>query len=128
MTLLIKTTAKPLKAKLATLVSTIGLTLALAAPTASSAASVDSICFNMGNLVYSMVNIGDEQAVVNYLEERKKDNIATATNMKYTLRFNEFMSEMVYFALNRKGTFEGDDLKRIIRIKCPSVYHSTKGG
>ena len=124
-----KTTDKPLKAKLATLASTIGLTFALAAPMTSSAASdptsVDSICFDTGTLVYKLVSIPDEERAVALMKTMMITDRSTPENKLYADGYNQLISELFYFGLNNRHVFKGDRLKALIRSKCPSVYART---
>lgn len=119
-----KTTSASFKHKTATVLLTVALTCLLAVPTVSKAqdASIETICFNAGNLVSAIVQPSDEKKALDNL----KTVLFSAKEAKensYAASFNSLISELTYYALNRRGVFTGEQLKQIIRSKCPSVYY-----
>lgn len=127
-----KSTFKPLKAKLATFLSTLSLTLVLALPStvnaASDSSSVDAICFNTGTLIYTLVSVQDEERAVELMNKMMITDLKTKEDKMYADGYNRFISELFYFGMNSRSVFKGDRLKALIRSKCPSVYAKTNGG
>jgi maltodextrin utilization protein YvdJ len=107
---------KPL---LATFVSTAVLLGCMAVPTASSAATTDKFCYDISSLMSGVIQNNTDKRAIELIENA----IAASKKDDPTLtKVHAGLESMLYFGLTKKGVFRGDNLTKLLMLKCPSFF------
>jgi maltodextrin utilization protein YvdJ len=107
---------KPL---LATFVSTAVLLGCMAVPTASSAATTDKFCYDISSLMSGVIQNNTDKRAIELIENA----IAASKKDDPTLtKVHAGLESMLYFGLTKKGIFRGDNLTKLLMLKCPSFF------
>jgi maltodextrin utilization protein YvdJ len=107
---------KPL---LATFVSTAVLVGCMAVPTASSAATTDKFCYDISSLMSGVIQNNTDKRAIELIENA----IAASKKDDPTLtKVHAGLESMLYFGLTKKGVFRGDNLTKLLMLKCPSFF------
>jgi maltodextrin utilization protein YvdJ len=107
---------KPL---LATFVSTAVLVSCMAVPTASSAATTDKFCYDISSLMSGVIQNNTDKRAIELIENA----IAASKKDDPTLtKVHAGLESMLYFGLTKKGIFRGDNLTKLLMLKCPSFF------
>jgi maltodextrin utilization protein YvdJ len=107
---------KPL---LATFVSTAVLLGCMAVPTASSAATTDKFCYDISSLMSGVIQNNTDKRAIELIENA----IAASKKDDPTLtKVHAGLESMLYFGLTKKGVFRGDNMTKLLMLKCPSFF------
>jgi maltodextrin utilization protein YvdJ len=107
---------KPL---LATFVSTAVLLGCMAVPTASSAATTDKFCYDISSLMSGVIQNNTDKRAIELIENA----IAASKKDDPTLtKVHAGLENMLYFGLTKKGVFRGDNMTKLLMLKCPSFF------
>jgi maltodextrin utilization protein YvdJ len=107
---------KPL---LATFVSTAVLLGCMAVPTTSSAATTDKFCYDISSLMSGVIQNNTDKRAIELIENA----IAASKKDDPTLtKVHTGLESMLYFGLTKKGVFRGDNLTKLLMLKCPSFF------
>jgi maltodextrin utilization protein YvdJ len=107
---------KPL---LATFVSTAVLVGCMAVPTASSAATTDKFCYDISSLMSGVIQNNTDKRAIELIENA----IAASKKDDPTLtKIHAGLESMLYFGLTKKGVFRGDNMTKLLMLKCPSFF------
>jgi maltodextrin utilization protein YvdJ len=107
---------KPL---VATFVSTAVLLGCMAVPTASSAATTDKFCYDISSLMSGVIQNNTDKRAIELIENA----IAASKKDDPTLtKVHAGLESMLYFGLTKKGVFRGDNMTKLLMLKCPSFF------
>jgi maltodextrin utilization protein YvdJ len=107
---------KPL---VATFVSTAVLLGCMVVPTASSAATTDKFCYDISSLMSGVIQNNTDKRAIELIENA----IAASKKDDPTLtKVHAGLESMLYFGLTKKGIFRGDNLTKLLMLKCPSFF------
>jgi maltodextrin utilization protein YvdJ len=107
------------KTLLATFVSTAVLVSCMAVPTASSAATTDKFCYDISSLMSGVIQNNTDKRAIELIENA----IAASKKDDPTLtKVHAGLESMLYFGLTKKGVFRGDNLTKLLMLKCPSFF------
>jgi maltodextrin utilization protein YvdJ len=107
---------KPL---LATFVSTAVLLGCMVVPTASSAATTDKFCYDISSLMSGVIQNNTDKRAIELIENA----IAASKKDDPTLtKVHAGLESMLYFGLTKKGVFRGDNMTKLLMLKCPSFF------
>jgi maltodextrin utilization protein YvdJ len=104
---------------LATFVSTAVLVSCMAVPTASSAATTDKFCYDISSLMSGVIQNNTDKRAIELIENA----IAASKKDDPTLtKVHAGLESMLYFGLTKKGVFRGDNMTKLLMLKCPSFF------
>jgi maltodextrin utilization protein YvdJ len=107
------------KAPVATLVSTAVLVGVMAVPMASSAATTDKFCYDISSLMSGVIQNNTDKRAIELIENA----IAASKKDDPTLtKVHAGLESMLYFGLTKKGVFRGDNMTKLLMLKCPSFF------
>jgi maltodextrin utilization protein YvdJ len=107
---------KPL---LATFVSTAVLVSCMSVPTASNAATTDKFCYDISSLMSGVIQNNTDKRAIELIENA----IAASKKDDPTLtKVHAGLESMLYFGLTKKGVFRGDNMTKLLMLKCPSFF------